>query len=293
FPEGAMAVVEMAVASGLPLLAEHERNPLLTSTRGTGELIRAAVEQGAQRVLLAIGGSATVDGGIGAAAALGWRFLDDNGRDVPAAGGHLKQIAKIVPPPQRLRTEITVLCDVTNPLCGPRGAATVFGPQKGATPEMVGLLEDGLLHLAQCVRRDLGCDVLNLPGGGAAGGLGAGAVAFFGAQLAPGIATVMEACKLDESLRDADWCLTGEGSFDNQSLQGKVVSGVAGLAREQGVPVVVLAGRVKADPAEYRVHGIQAALATHAPDMPMEQVLLNERALLRVTAARWRKSLDD
>ncbi len=287
FADDRTAVVEMAAASGLPLLAEHERNPLLTSTIGTGELLKAAAEQGARHILLAIGGSATVDGGVGAATALGWQFLDAQGRPVPPGGGHLGDIARIVPPTTRPLPPVIVLCDVTNPLCGPDGAAAVFGPQKGATPAMVKQLDAGLARLAACIQADLGRQVLTLPGGGAAGGLGAGAVAFFQAELAPGIATVIAATGLREALPGADWCITGEGSFDHQSLHGKVVAGVAEAARSAGVPVVVFAGQVKAVPADYRRHGIHAALATHAPEMPMAEVLRHEADLLRDTAIAW------
>lgn len=292
FPDDRTAVVEMAAANGLPLLAEQERNPLVTSTLGTGQLIAAAIRRGARRIVLAIGGSATVDGGVGAATALGWKFLNGNGIQVPPGGGHLRQIARIVPFCGPALPPVTVLCDVTNPLCGPRGAAEVFGPQKGATPAMVAHLEAGLAHLADCVRTQLGKDVLALAGGGAAGGLGAGAVAFFDAELKPGIATVLEVSRFDSALRGADWCLTGEGSFDRQSLDGKVVSGVAAAARAAGVPVVVLAGRIRATVDEYRPHGIHAAIATHDPMMPLDEVLRCEYELLRTTAARWLRSVE-
>jgi glycerate kinase len=182
---------------------------------------------------------------------------------------------------------VTVLCDVTNPLCGPNGAAAVFGPQKGATPAMVAQLDAGLVHLADCLRAQLGRDIQALPGGGAAGGLGAGAAAFFLAELKPGIATILTVSRFRESLQGADWCVTGEGSFDRQSLHGKVVSGVAAAAKAAGVPVVVFAGRVRATPEEYRPHGIRDAIPTHAPEMPMDEVLRRERELLRTSATDW------
>jgi len=199
----------------------------------------------------------------------------------------LDKIVYIVPLERLILPPMTVLCDVTNPLCGERGAAAVFGPQKGATPEMVAQLDAGLRNLAERIRVDLGRDVLELPGGGAAGGLGAAAAAFFGAELVPGIATVIEAAGLREALRGADWCITGEGSFDHQSLVGKVVSGVAEAARAADVPVVVFAGRVKVAPADYRPFGIADARPTHAPDMPMVEVLRHETELLRETARAW------
>jgi len=287
FPAEGTALVEMAAASGLPLLAERERDPLQTNTHGTGELIRAAVERGARRILLTIGGSATVDGGTGAAAALGWRFLDADGKELTPGGGALDKIARIVPPARNDLPPMTVLCDVTNPLCGPRGAAAVFGPQKGATPEMVAQLDAGLRNLAARIGADLGRDVLELSGGGAAGGLGAGAVAFFNAELAPGIDTVIEAAGLREALHGADWCITGEGSFDQQSLDGKVVSGVASAARAAGVPVVVFAGRVDIDRAMYAGHGIREALALQAPGMLREESMRRTAELLRATARAW------
>lgn len=292
FAQERLAVVEMALASGLPLLADNERNPLKTGTMGTGQLIRAATRAGAGRILLAIGGSATVDGGVGAAAATGWRFLNKNGEPVEPVGGRLLEIDRIVPPGPESGfagsfPEVTVLCDVTNPLLGPRGAAAVFGPQKGAGPAMIPVLESGLAHLAELVRQQIGFDMRGLRGGGAAGGLGAGAAAFWGARLVPGIETVMQAVGLGDALHGADWCLTGEGSFDAQSLSGKVVSGVAAAAHAKSVPVIVLAGRVKSDQEACRRHGIVAALATHVPEMPMAEVMRREAELLRSTAARW------
>jgi glycerate kinase len=247
----------------------------------------AAARRGARRIVLAIGGSATVDGGVGAATALGWRFLDRNGAEIPAGGGSLTGIASILPPAATTLPPVTVLCDVTNPLCGPNGAAAVFGPQKGATPAMVAQLDAGLVHLADCLRAQLGRDIQALPGGGAAGGLGAGAAAFFLAELKPGIATILTVSRFRESLQGADWCVTGEGSFDRQSLHGKVVSGVAAAAKAAGVPVVVFAGRVRATPEEYRPHGIRDAIPTHAPEMPMDEVLRRERELLRTSATDW------
>jgi len=287
FAKDRVAVVEMAAASGLPLLAEHERNPLKTTTRGTGELIRAAGERGAQRILLAIGGSATNDGGIGAAAALGWRFLDANGQEVEPVGGRLGAITRIIPPERAAWPPMTVLCDVTNPLCGPRGAASVYGPQKGATPEMVAQLDDGLRNLAARIRADLGRDVLELAGGGAAGGLGAGAVAFFNAELAPGIETIIHESGLRNALRGADWCITGEGAFDAQSLDGKVVSGVAAAARKCGARVVVFAGQVRVAAATYRRHGIAEAVALQPPGMPLAEAIQRTAELLRDAARQW------
>lgn len=294
FPGEATAVVEMAAAGGLPLVPEARRNPLIATTRGVGELVRAAAIQGARTLYLTLGGSATVDGGTGAATALGWKFLDRRGNLLPGDGGHLRDIARILPPEKdaawssgKALPSLTVLCDVTNPLCGPKGAAQVFAPQKGATPAMVAILEEGLENLAERLREDLGREVRNLPGAGAAGGLGAGAVAFLDAELSPGIATILAVSGMENALSGADACITGEGAFDESSLGGKVVCGVAEAARAAGVPVVVFAGQVRVAPSRWRAHEIHEVLATHAPDMPMREVLRREAELLRETAARW------
>jgi glycerate kinase len=285
-----MAVIEVAAASGLVLLKPEQRNPLETTTYGTGELIRYAVERGARKILLGVGGSATVDGGVGAAMALGWRFLDATGQPVGRGGGELQRIAKIEVPVGRdrraRRTDgrpsgpslpaIEVLCDVDNPLCGEHGAARVFGPQKGATPEMVERLDAGLHHLARLVKEQLGKEILNVPGAGAAGGLAAGAIAFMCAKLVPGIDTVMEASGLEDALRGADWVITGEGKFDEQSLRGKVVSGVTKLARKHRVKVAVLAGSVNVSKPE----GIEIALATRKEGMSLDYALANADKLL-------------
>ena len=179
WPEQKRALVEMAVCAGLPLLKENERDPMRATTLGVGELMADALRAGAEEMVLALGGSATVDGGTGMASALGWRFLDGEGRDLPAGGGALERLATVVPPTKPFPARLRVMCDVTNPLLGPRGAAAVFAPQKGAGPREVEMLEEGLSRLAEVLRRDLGVDVAGLAGGGAAGGIAAGAVAFW------------------------------------------------------------------------------------------------------------------
>ena len=240
------AIMEMAAASGLTLLRENERNPLLASTTGTGNLLIAARARSPEKIWMGVGGSATVDGGVGAAMAAGWQFLDERGRSLAPGGGSLIQVHTIIPPAQRAWPPMEILCDVTNPLTGPRGAARVFGPQKGATPEMVERLEEGLCRLADVVQRDFGVDIASRSGGGAAGGLAAGAMVWFGARMVPGIERVLDETGFDDAVRGADWVITGEGRFDHQSLHGKVVSGV--LARVKRVNprarVAVLAGRV-------------------------------------------------
>jgi glycerate kinase len=275
-----LAVIEMAAASGLALLAPEQRDPLRATTFGTGELIRDAMERGARKILLAVGGSATVDGGVGAAMALGWKFFDRSGKPPGFGGGRLERIGKIEPPGNLRLPAIEVLCDVYNPLCGRRGAARVFGPQKGATPAMVARLDAGLRHLAAVVKAQLGKHIANEPGAGAAGGLAFGAMAFMNARLLPGVEAVMEATGLAGELRDADWVITGEGSFDAQSLRGKVVSGLAKLARAAGVKVAVVAGRVELPRQLYRRAGIELAVATMRPGMALERALQNAGRLL-------------
>lgn len=242
---GPAALVEMATASGLTLLDAAERDPLRTTTFGTGELLRAAAARGPRVLWLAVGGSATVDGGVGAATALGWRFLDKTGAEVGFGGEALCRIHDIVPPADVGLPPVVVLCDVTNPLLGPSGAAPVFGPQKGAGPDAVARLEMGLSNLAERVLSVLGLDLRGLQGAGGAGGLAAGAVAFMGAKLESGVDTLMDVLGLPDAVSGADWVITGEGRFDRQSLSGKVVSGVARVACESGARVAVLAGSVE------------------------------------------------
>ncbi len=281
------ALVEMATASGLTLLNPSQQNPLRTTTYGTGALIKAAIDHGAQRILLAIGGSATVDGGVGAAMALGWSFLDAAGREIGLGGGALAKVSRICPPEREAQIPIDVLCDVNNPLCGPHGAAHVYGPQKGATPEMVPTLDAGLLHLAAVVREQLGRDIAHLPGAGAAGGLAAGAVAFMNAHLVSGIDEIMAVSRLQDDLADADWVITGEGKLDSQSLRGKVVSGVARLARECDVRVAVIAGQVGLSTDACRAAGIDVALACRPDAMPLDVAIANAETLVAEAARRW------
>jgi glycerate kinase len=242
---GRTAVIEMAAASGISRLRPDELDPLHATTLGTGDLIRAALDAGAQEVIIGIGGSATTDGGAGMAQALGVRLLDAKGHGLATGGAALAQLARIDSSgldPRLRELRILAACDVTNTLCGPEGAAAVYGPQKGATAAMVIELDRALRHFAEVVRRDLGTELLALPGAGAAGGLGAGLVAFLGAELQPGFPLVAHAARLSQRIHGADLVLTGEGRIDNQTPLGKTVAGVAGIAREQGVPVIALAG---------------------------------------------------
>lgn len=274
-----VAVVELAGASGLALLpgGRGDATTALTATsRGAGELVRAALDRGADRIVLGLGGSASTDGGAGLASALGVRFLDSAGRDL-ADGGRtllaLDRIDTIGRDPRLESVEVVVAGDVDNPLTGPRGAAAVFSPQKGAGPDEVLVLEQALRRLADVLRRDTGADVATVPGGGAAGGAGAGAVALLGASQVPGIDLVLDLVGFDRELESAALVVTGEGSFDEQSLGGKAPVGVARRAAARGVPVVVLAGRLQLDDqARARLPdlGIVAAhaVADHAEDLP-------------------------
>ncbi|MGZ8603409.1 MAG: glycerate kinase [Actinomycetota bacterium] len=248
------AVIELARASGLALVAPGRRDPLRSSTRGTGELLGAALAAGVDEVLVCVGGSASTDGGAGIASGLGARLLEPSGDPIPDGGagllrlGHV-DVAGLAPGVERVR--VVVATDVDNPLIGPTGAARVFGPQKGASPEDVLLLERALGHYATILHRDLGIDVRALPGGGAAGGAGAGLIAFLGAHVRPGVEVVMDATRLRERIERADLVLTGEGRFDASSLRGKVPAGVLDEARRHRVAVAVLCGR-----ADVRVDGV-------------------------------------
>ena len=245
--DGRTAVLEMASASGLWLVPPALRDPLRATTRGTGQLLLAALEAGARRVIVGIGGSATNDGGAGLGQALGFRLLDTHGRELEPGGGELDRLARIERTDQVAvlgSATIAVACDVTNPLCGPRGASAVYGPQKGATPEMVERLDRNLGHFADIVARDLDVAVRDIPGSGAAGGLGGGLVAFAGGRLEGGVNLVIEAVNLRERLHAADLCLTGEGALDGQSAFGKTAVGVARLAHSLGCPTLAIAGSI-------------------------------------------------
>ena len=246
------AIIEMATASGLPLLQPEERNPWLTSTYGTGELIRDALERGCRKFLIAIGGSATNDGGMGLLQALGFRFLNAEGQELPGCGGSLSQIEQI-DTSRALTTltecQFTVACDVTNPFYGREGAAYVFASQKGADAEMVEALDQGLRHFAQLIQTTQGIAIDQLPGAGAAGGLGGGLVAFLQARLRPGIEMVLDALQFDTQIAGADLIFTGEGKLDAQTCMGKTPFGVLRHAQQQGIPVVALGGAVEASEA--------------------------------------------
>ena len=263
-PDGT-AVVEMAAAAGLPL-AGACRDPEKTTTYGVGQLMAHALSRGAKRLVLGLGGSATNDGGCGAAAALGAEFLDAEGRAFVPTGGTLTQIAHIRMEGLRetlAGAEVTVMCDIDNPLCGPAGAAAVFGPQKGADAAMVARMDAGLRHLAETLEKDVGMEVLTLAGGGSAGGFGAGAAAFFGGQLRMGIDVVLDLTDFDRKCRGASLVITGEGHLDSQSLRGKTVVGVARRARALGVPAAALVGGCETALDAVYVEGVSGVFPIH------------------------------
>jgi glycerate kinase len=261
-PRGRLAVVEMARASGLALVPEDARDPLRATTRGTGELILAACAHAPREVIVCIGGSASTDGGAGMAQALGVHLLDGEGEDLAPGGASLARLAAIDAGPlaEAVRgVRFVVASDVDNPLVGPRGAAAVYGPQKGASPRDVEMLDSALSHFAEVVVRDLGADVRDRPGAGAAGGLGAGLMAFLGAQVRSGVEVVMEAVGLEARLAGASLIISGEGKVDEQSTRGKVPAGVIRAAREARVPVVIVCGRVEIELEGARVASLEEA----------------------------------
>jgi glycerate kinase len=247
FADGSLAVVESATAVGLQLVPDELRDPTKTSSRGVGELIVEACKAAPQRLVIAIGGSSTNDGGCGMAQALGIRFYDNDGDEIeqPLCGGMLSKLSRIDASGRSLllrKTSLTVACDVQNRLTGPDGAAYVYAPQKGASEDQVPALDAGLRHLAGLIRRDLNTDIEDLPGSGAAGGLGGGLVAFAGARIASGIDTVLDAVEFEKRVRNCDLCITGEGQIDAQSVSGKACTGVARVALKHNVPTVALVG---------------------------------------------------
>lgn len=271
---GETAIIETAACASLPM-AGARKNPLVTTTYGVGELIREALNSRAKRIILGLGGSCTNDGGCGMAAALGVRFYNTQGEQFIPVGGTLGEIATIDVSGLDMRlkdTELTVMCDIDNPLCGHEGAAFVFAPQKGAKEADVQRLDQGLLHFASVLRRDVKMDVLHLAGGGAAGGMGAGAVALLGGVLRTGIDVVLDAISFTERLKTADCIFTGEGSVDAQSLRGKAVVGIARRAKAANVPVFVFAGGIGEGDALYEC-GITALIPTTRRPMPLQAAM--------------------
>ena len=287
--EDGWAVIEMAQASGLPLLAPQERNPGRTSTYGTGQLIRAALDRGCRHMLIGIGGSATNDGGAGMAAALGVRFLDSGSALLPPGGLALADLAQIdlTQLDPRIRdTEFVVASDVTNPLCGSNGASAVYGPQKGASPQQVAALDEALAHYATLLATTCGLDVANLPGAGAAGGLGAGLMAFCSARLRPGIDVIFERLGLEAQIARADRILTGEGRVDATSANGKLLSGVGRLALRHRKPVIALTGSAGEGSQTLEALGIRAVVPIADGPISLEQSLADASRLITDAAER-------
>ncbi|ATM92887.1 glycerate kinase [Klebsiella aerogenes] len=281
------AYIEMAAASGLESVPPTRRNPLLTTSWGTGELIRHALDAGVSQIIIGIGGSATNDGGAGMAQALGAKLLSAGQQQIAPGGGALETLARIdlsELDPRLADCRIDVACDVTNPLTGPQGASAVFGPQKGATAAMIERLDRGLQHFAQIIDRDLDIDVLNLEGGGAAGGMGAALYAFCGANLRPGIEIVTDALGLADLVADADLVITGEGRIDSQTIHGKVPVGVAKVAKRFNVPVIGIAGSLTADVGVVHQHGLDAVFSVLYTVCTLDEALANAAANVRMTA---------
>lgn len=281
------AFIEMAAASGLELVPAAQRDPLITTSFGTGELIKDALDRGVDHFIIGIGGSATNDGGSGMMQALGAQLLDEHGKQIAYGGGALPQLARI--DIEQLDTRIKqcrfeVACDVSNPLTGDEGASAIFGPQKGATPELVQQLDKALEHYATLIHRDLDIDVLNIDGGGAAGGMGAALHAFCQAELRSGIEIVTEALGLAEQVKDADLVITGEGRIDSQSINGKVPIGVAKVAKQFNKPVIGIAGSLTADVGVVHQHGLDAVFSVLFSICSLDDALANAAQNVRLTA---------
>ncbi|MCF7952837.1 MAG: glycerate kinase [Spirochaetales bacterium] len=278
-----VAIIEMAAASGLPLVPEEKKNPLLTTTYGTGELIRDAVSQGCRKILIGIGGSATNDGGVGMAQALGVSFRDGSGNEIGYGGGSLKSI-ETIDLSQRLpeldQVEIEIMCDVSNPLCGESGASAVYGPQKGASPEMVKQLDQNLKHLAALVENHTGRDKSETPGSGAAGGLGFGLMVFAGGTLRSGIEAVLDAIDFDTHVQNADLVITGEGKMDGQSIFGKAPVGVAKVAKRFNVPVLAMVGDIGDGITAVYDNGIDSVMSNVNRAMPLKEAMSQSRELM-------------
>lgn len=286
--KGALAVVEMAGAAGLPMVGDR-RDPEQTTTYGVGCVIRQAIAQGCKKILLGLGGSCTNDGGCGAAAALGVRFLDRDGAEFVPVGGSLDRIASIemAGAAELLRdVQITAMCDVTNPLYGELGAAAVFGPQKGADPAMIQRLDRQLSALDQAIRANLGQSVAMLPGAGAAGGMGAGCVAFLGGELRSGIEAVLDTVEFDRLLEGADLVITGEGRIDAQSVQGKVISGVAARTARRKIPLAAIVGSIAPDAGAAYDLGVTAMFSIDREAVDYQKYAAN-------TAEQYRRTLED
>ncbi len=287
--DGRTAAIEMAACAGLPLVPPERRDPRITTTFGVGELILAALEYGCNRFIIGIGGSATNDGGAGMAQALGASLQTAEGKEIAHGGAALATLSRIFTEMMDVRLQtcmFDVACDVTNPLCGPNGASAVYGPQKGATPEMVVQLDAALEHYAQIIKRDLGLAVRDVPGAGAAGGLGAGLLAFLHATLRPGAQIVMEAVQLEKHMRSADLVITAEGQLDSQTAYGKTMGAVAALAKRYGLPVLAIAGGLGENYQQTYKLGVDAIAVLPPGPMTLEYAMEHAAELTRDTTER-------
>jgi glycerate kinase len=281
------AVIEMSAASGIELLSPEKRNPMITSTFGTGILLKAAMEAGFTEIILGIGGSASNDGGAGMAQALGFKLLDYNNNPIGIGGESLHELHRIDSSnihPLLQQVKITIACDVQNPLLGPSGATHVYGSQKGATPEMVETLEKNMTHFAEILHQEFGTDYSNIPGSGAAGGLGAGLMAFCKAEIVPGFELISNLTNLEEHIQTASLVFTAEGKIDAQTAFGKTISGVAQLGKKHQVPVIALAGMVSDDLAELYKQGLTSAFAIASRPMSLEESKAKASQLLAATS---------
>ena len=283
------AVIEMASASGLTLISQDQQNPMLTTTYGTGQLIRAALDTGCNKLIIGIGGSATNDGGAGMAQALGAKLLDASGNQIKFGGGKLADLDKIDITgldPRLSEVNIVVACDVSNVLTGKDGASYIYGPQKGATSDMIEVLDQNLAHFAGIIKRDLDRSVEDIPGAGAAGGLGAGLIAFTGAKLQAGIDIILEAMDFANRIQGSDLVITGEGRLDYQTSFGKTPAGVAKIAQKQNIPVIAIAGSVAKDIDELYTIGIDAVVDIVHEPMSLEVAIVNASKLITIAAER-------
>jgi len=278
------AVIEMAEASGLTLVPENKRNPLITTTYGTGQLIKAALTQGCRKMIIGIGGSATNDAGAGMVQALGVKLLDKNGEEIGFGGGELKKLIwiDISNLDNRLfDTKVLVASDVSNPLCGPKGASQTYGHQKGATPEIIKELDGYLAHFAELIKKELNKDIKDIPGAGAAGGLGASLMAFLNAELRLGIEIIIEIVKLEQAIKDTDLVITGEGKIDSQTIYGKTPIGVAKIAKKYNIPVMAVAAIIGDDADIVHQYGISSLISVSGQPMRLEESVPNKVALIK------------
>lgn len=293
--DGKTAVIEMAAASGLTLIPPKKMDPSKTTTYGTGELIKTALKKGYRNFIVGIGGSATIDGGAGMAQALGIKLLDEDGKDIGFGGGELKKLKRIDIShldPRIKKSRIIIASDVNNLLYGKKGAAKIYGPQKGATPKIVKELDEALKHFSEILKRDLNKDVADIPGAGAAGGLGAGFMAFLGAELKSGADIVMEITGLEKEIADADLVITGEGKMDGQTLYGKVPYGVAKLAKKHKKKLIAICGTLGEGAEVLYQHGFNAIFPIRKNSMSLKESMRRARELVSETTEKAMRTLN-